>query len=155
MKPLAGGLLQNVPVAFKYLLQFDDVVPDPGIETAAEIDEIVALVEGPPGFTDSERSEMIQMREELGTRFCRRCQYCLPCPEGVPIPTVLNMRSFHRRLPREHMISGWVADAVAKARGCVECGECESKCPYGLEIPAMIANNVAFYDALEGQVAEA
>ena len=149
MKPLAGGLLDNAKIAFKYLLQFKDVVPDPGIETPAEIDEIVAVVNGSRELTAADREEISRMREELGTRFCRRCQYCQPCPEGIPIPTIMNLVSFNKRLPSEQMLSGWVADAVDKARGCVECGECEEKCPYGLEIRAIIAQNVAFYDALE------
>jgi predicted aldo/keto reductase-like oxidoreductase len=151
MKPLAGGLFDNARIAFKYLLQFDDVVPDPGIETAAEIDEIVAIVNGPHGISAAETDEIARMREELGTRFCRRCQYCLPCPEGITIPVIMNLVGFNKRLTREQMFGGWVAAAVEKARGCVECGECEEKCPYGLEIRAMIAENLAFYDALERQ----
>jgi predicted aldo/keto reductase-like oxidoreductase len=149
MKPLAGGLLDRAEIAFKYLLQFADVVPDPGIEKTAEIDEIVAIVNGPHALTATDRSEMERMREELGTRFCRRCQYCQPCPEGIPIPSIMNLVSFSKRLTEEQMFSGWVADAVDKARGCVQCGECEEKCPYDLEIRDMIAENVAFYDELE------
>jgi predicted aldo/keto reductase-like oxidoreductase len=149
MKPLAGGLFDNARIAFKYLLQFDDVVPDPGIETAAEIDEIVEIVGGPREISDAEIEEMDRLREELGTRFCRRCQYCQPCPEGISMPVIMNLVGFNKRLTREQMFSGWVAAAVEKARGCVGCGECEEKCPYGLEIRAIIAENVAFYDALE------
>jgi uncharacterized protein len=43
MKPLAGGMLDNATLAFKYLLQFPDVVPLFGIEKTWEIDEIVEL----------------------------------------------------------------------------------------------------------------
>jgi len=149
MKPLAGGLLDNAEIAFKYLLQFEDVVPDPGIEKPAEIDQIVAIVNSASELSAADREEIGRMRDELGTQFCRRCQYCQPCPEGIPIPSIMNLVSFNKRLPREQMFSGWVADAVDKARGCAECGECEEKCPYGLEIRSLIARNVALYDELE------
>jgi aryl-alcohol dehydrogenase-like predicted oxidoreductase len=37
MKPLAGGMLNNAAICFKYLLQFPDVVAIPGIEKIPEI----------------------------------------------------------------------------------------------------------------------
>ena len=44
MKPLAGGMLQNVTTVFKYLFQFPDVVTIPGIERVHEIEEIVEVL---------------------------------------------------------------------------------------------------------------
>jgi predicted aldo/keto reductase-like oxidoreductase len=151
MKPMAGGMLNNAGIAIKYLLQFKDVVPDPGIETPAEIDEIVAIATEPWELTPEERAEMQRMREELGTRFCRRCQYCEPCPEGVPISLMMNLPSFHKRFPADRFFGGWIAEAVDQARNCVECGECEAKCPYGLTIPDVVAQHVSLYDTLESQ----
>jgi len=45
MKPLSGGKIDNVSLAFKYLFQFPDVVPIPGIGKVKEIEEIVRLSE--------------------------------------------------------------------------------------------------------------
>jgi len=36
MKPFAGGMPEDVNLVIKYLLQFDNVVPDPGIEKIEE-----------------------------------------------------------------------------------------------------------------------
>ncbi|MFC1957280.1 aldo/keto reductase [Chloroflexota bacterium] len=47
MKPLAGGKIDNIPLAFKYLFQFPDIIPIPGIEKIEEIEEIVQILEGP------------------------------------------------------------------------------------------------------------
>jgi predicted aldo/keto reductase-like oxidoreductase len=151
MKPLAGGMLDNVAIAFKYLLQFDNVVPDPGIERTAEIDEILAITRADRDLTAADVQEIERMRAELGTRFCRRCQYCIPCPEGIPIPTVMNIPSFFKRMPPERVIEGWVAEAVTKAGNCVKCGECEEKCPYGLEIREVISQNVELFDRMEAE----
>lgn len=148
MKPFAGGMLDDANLAIKYLLQFDGVVPDPGIEKAEEIEEIVGIVNGPWEMTPQERQEMERFRAEVGTRFCRRCEYCQPCPQGVRISTLMNVRSFWKRFPRERFIGGWVAEAVESGRNCIECGECEEKCPYHLPIREMIAENVAFYDSI-------
>ncbi len=146
MKPLGGGLLENARIAIKYLLQFDDVLPDPGIQQVEEIDEIVRIVDGPWELTSQEQLEMDQIRAQVGTRFCHRCGYCQPCPEGVDIPTVLTIRSFHRRFPPERFRTGNIADAIAGARNCAECGECETKCPYHLPIREMLVENIAFYE---------
>jgi predicted aldo/keto reductase-like oxidoreductase len=148
MKPFAGGLLDKANLSIKYLLQFEGVVPDPGIEQVGEIEEIVEIVNGPWAMTEQERHDLEQIRAEVGTRFCRRCQYCLPCPQEVEIPTVLNTRSFWKRFPPERFLGGGIAKALDSARNCIECGECEGKCPYHLPIIEMLAENVAFYDSV-------
>jgi predicted aldo/keto reductase-like oxidoreductase len=148
MKPMAGGLLNDANLAIKYLLQFEHVVPDPGIQTIAEIEEIVDIVTGPWELTLQERQEMERIRAEVDTRFCRRCGYCEPCPEGVPISTTMNLRSFWKRFSAEQFFSGWLAEAVERARNCIECGECEEKCPYQLPIREMIVENLEFYDSV-------
>jgi predicted aldo/keto reductase-like oxidoreductase len=146
MKPLAGGMLADARLAIKYLLQFDAVVPDPGIETAAEIEEIVGIVEGPWALTPQERQAMADFRAEAGTRFCRRCEYCQPCPQEVRISTIMNLSSFLKRFPEERLREGWVAEAMLTGENCIECGECEEKCPYHLPIREMIAENLALYE---------
>ncbi len=147
MKPLAGGMLDNVVLAFKYLFQFPDVVTIPGIERINEIDEIIQVLEGPRKMTEAEQGEINQFREELGTRFCRRCDYCQPCSEEIPISTVMVANSFLKRLPPVRLFSGWVADGIEKATHCTECGECEDRCPYGLPIREMIDENINLYSA--------
>ena len=146
MKPFAGGLLDQANLSIKYLLQFEGVVPDPGIEKVEEIEEIVSIVEGPWAMTAAERAALEAIRAEVGTRFCRRCQYCMPCPEGVEIATIMNVHSFYRRFPRERFAGGGLAAAMATAANCVQCGECEAKCPYELPIIEMLAEYAAFYE---------
>jgi len=74
MKPLAGGMLDNVTVAFKYLMQFPYVVPIPGVEEIREIEEIVGIIEGPREMTDAELREMQRLRDELGNFV--KCSVC-------------------------------------------------------------------------------
>jgi uncharacterized protein len=148
MKPFAGGMLDNANLAIKYLLQFDSVVPDPGIERTVEIEEIVNIVNGPWELTSEERQQIEDLRAQVDTRFCRRCEYCQPCPQGVRISTIMNLPSFVKRFPRERLLEGWAADAIVTGENCIECGECEEKCPYHLPIREMIVEYMEIYESL-------
>ena len=147
MKPLAGGMLQNVTIAFKYLLQFPDVVSIPGIQRIREIEEIVQVSQGPWQMTEAEQSEMQRLREELGTRLCRRCNYCLPCPEEIPILLVMDITSMLKNMPPQHVFSGPIASGMEKAADCTKCGECEQRCTYGLPVMELIEEHVSLYQA--------
>ena len=142
MKPLAGGMLDNAAIAFKYLFQYPDIIPIPGIERIEEIEEIVRLLEGPVQMSETEQHEMKRLIEELGTRFCRRCNYCQPCSEEIPISMVMTSSSFFKRLPEERFFSGMFADAIEKAANCTQCGECEARCPYHLPIREILTEQL-------------
>jgi predicted aldo/keto reductase-like oxidoreductase len=145
MKPLAGGMIANARIAFKYLLQFPDIVTICGIEKLTEIEEIVQIVEGSHKMTAAEVEEMQKLKEELGTRFCHRCDYCQPCQQSIAISTVMIYPSLARRLPPEHLVSGIWSAVMERAAECTECGECEERCPYHLPIHDMIAEHVKQY----------
>jgi len=150
MKPMAGGMLQNATIAFKYLLQFKDIVIIPGIEKVNEIEEIVRIYDGSHKMTASERKKTQQMRDELGTRFCRRCDYCQPCSQGIPISMVMTFPSFVKRLPPDwYLKGGFIPDAMAKAAECSQCGECEARCPFRLPIREMLKEGYNLYEQVK------
>ncbi len=149
MKPFAGGMLGNARLALGYLLQYD-VLPDPGLETIAEAEEIAAIVADAKALSADDRAEIARVRGDMSPRFCHRCEYCQPCPEKIAITTVLHLRSFWKRFPPERFFGGNVAAAVAAARRCTACGTCEGRCPYQLPIRAMLRENIAWYEGLAG-----
>ncbi len=150
MKPLAGGMLDDATLCFKYLLQFPDIVTIPGIEKIREIEEIAAIYEGPQKITAAERKKMKQMAEELGTRFCRRCDYCQPCEQGIPISLIMTFPSFVKRLPPDwYLKSPFIPEAMEKAKNCTECGECESRCPFKLPIREMLKEGYNLYEKVK------
>ena len=154
MKPMAGGMVDNASIAIKFLRKFPEVVMIPGIEKIEEIEEIAAILEGPIDMTEAELREMEKIKKELGTRFCHRCDYCQPCTSQIPISTVLAAGSFYRRLPQEGFFGGFVAPAMAKATECVDCGECEERCPYNLPIREMIKEQAEWYAQLKREYEE-
>jgi len=133
MKPLCGGQYDNARLAFKFLNGFTDVVPIPGIEKAEEIEEIVAIVDSGEVLAGEEKAEAEKIAADLGKLFCRRCGYCMPCEQGVPVTTAMIFDSIVKRLPAESA-ARVSRDLVEKAADCIECGKCEERCPYDLPI---------------------
>jgi len=145
MKPLGGGLLERADLCFRFLQQYPDVVPIPGIQAKEELDEIVELYENPATLTDADNAAIEEIRSELGTKFCHRCEYCMPCEKGVQIPGVMSFKSVTRRLPPAAAI-GMAYAAMESVENCEECGECVAKCPYDLPIPDLLKENLALYE---------
>ena len=146
MKPFAGGQLQEANLTIKYLLQFEGVVPVPGVQKVEEIEEIVDIVNnGLWKLTPQEQQKIEDIRAELSTQFCRWCGYCQPCPQELNIPQLMNIPNSLKRWGRGQLLSR-LAEIVENGRTCIQCGECEDKCPYQLPIPEMILENIEFYE---------
>jgi len=144
MKPFAGGNITDARLATGYVLHHGSVVPDPGVEKVEEIEEIVGLVDGGIELTEDDWARMDATRDELGSRFCRQCMYCMPCPQGVEIWLLTYMKNLFRLWPRERVIQVF-GDRAETAEKCIQCGECEEKCPYSLPIRELIQENYVFY----------
>jgi len=161
MEPLRGGQLTNtVPPSVQDLWQSATVQRSPaewalqwiwnhpevsvvlsGMSTLPQVIENIdsadrsgaALLSGEElALIDNVRAEY----RRLVPVACTACRYCLPCPNGVEIAAILeyyndafiynNTRTprFHyRNLPKDKL-----------ADNCIECFECEEKCPQGLPI---------------------
>jgi predicted aldo/keto reductase-like oxidoreductase len=151
MKPFAGGMLEDARLAFKYLAQFPHAVAIPGIEKAAEMDQILEILSQPLDLSQGEREEMERIRTELGNRFCRRCEYCQPCPQDVPVPMLMTAASVLKRMPLPQFLNFMGAAVQTAAEQCEKCGECEERCPYGLPILEMMDESISLYRRAEAQ----
>jgi len=145
MKPLGGGLLERADLCFRFLQQHPYVVPIPGIRSKKEIEEIVELYRNPQQpLSDSDLKAIETIRSDVGEKFCHRCEYCMPCPQGVQISSVLMLRPAAKRLSCEN-VKGWLGAAMETVEHCIECGECEQKCPYNLPISDLLKENLALF----------
>ena len=88
---------------------------------------------------------MERYRTELGQRFCRRCEYCQPCEQGVMITPAMNYPIIARRMSGAKA-AGFSAKAMESVRNCTECGECVKRCPYDLPIPEMLKKHLELYE---------
>jgi predicted aldo/keto reductase-like oxidoreductase len=145
MKPLGGGLLDDARLCFRFLLQFEGIVPDPGIETAVQLSEILDVAGSRCPLTAEERAGMERYRRELGSEWCHRCDYCQPCQHGIAISTVLCAQSAARRMPVEK-VRTFVEEPFRAAEDCEECRQCVERCPYHLDIPALLKKRRVSWD---------
>ena len=145
MKPFGGGLLDDASTAIKYLMQFDNVVPDPGIEKLSEMEEIIRIIESGEQFNASDAETVDKMRAELGDHWCHKCDYCQPCPQNIRICVVLTLETFFKRMPIAHIVKT-IGKLVENARNCTNCRVCMSRCPYNLNIPVLLKEKLALWD---------
>ena len=146
MKALAGGLITNIPAAFAYLHSFSNAAPIWGMQAKKELAQFLRLAASPPALdADMERAVQAE-REALGGRFCRGCGYCLPCPQDIHIPFIARLDRLLRRSPwRQYAEKDWV-EKMRTAKTCLRCGDCATRCPYGLNPGELVAANVTDYE---------
>ncbi len=146
MKPFSGGAIDNARLSLKYVLSQPGIVAIPGVETRDLFDENWSVFTGNHQLTAAEREAIDDIRKRYDKSFCRRCDYCQPCTEEIPIQIVLGIRYAVKRFGDGFVLTGWGRDAVNKARSCTECGECMTRCPYELPIPELIKANLKWVD---------
>ena len=139
MKPLAGGAIEDATLALRFLCANEDVtVVIPGMAEIKEAEQNLAAVENTAPLTEEELAAMEKIRKDLGTHFCRRCNYCAPCTAGIFIPGVFLMEGYLSRYGLEDWAKMRYAGMEKTASDCIECGVCETRCPYGLPIREMM-----------------
>ena len=139
MKPLAGGAIEDATLALRFLCANENVtVVIPGMAEIKEAQQNIAAVENDAPLTGDELAAMDAIRKDLGTHFCRRCNYCAPCTVGISIPAMFLMEGYLSR----YGLADWAKmryDGLGKtASECIECGVCETRCPYNLPIREML-----------------
>lgn len=150
MKPMGGGVLEDARLCLGFLQQYPDVVPIPGIKSQQEAREMVSLYEDPVKLEAEDWVEIERIRRELGSRFCHRCEYCMPCEQGIPIPSVLSSKALLKRFSRE-VAAEMLREPMEKVELCTECGSCVERCPYELEIPRLLRENRELFFRMGGK----
>ena len=93
---------------------------------------------------------------------CTSCQYCMPCPEGLNIPTMFNIlnqfnqygegtragfEGYYKTLPKtQEDLEKSGRPNTGAANLCVKCGECLEKCPQQIEIPDELEKVVEIFE---------
>ncbi len=162
MEPLRGGLLANKPpqpvqalwdtagsdrTAADWALQWVWNQPQvslllSGMSTFHQVAENLASADhsGPGTMTSEELALVDRVRDQydaLSAIPCTNCKYCQPCPNDVAIPRIFELYNqavmFNARDPMRAAYTHWVREEE-RADNCIECGECETKCPQEIDI---------------------
>ena len=156
MEPLLGGLLANPPESVQKLwdsaanrrtpadwaLQWLWNQPEvsvvlSGMSTLEQVEQNVASANtsGVGTLTPEELPLFDEVREEyerVRQVPCTGCKYCMPCPNGVDIPKcfyIYNGGAMYGEVGRWRWVyTEWLPEE-ARADKCIQCRECEDKCP--------------------------
>lgn len=143
MKPLAGGAIDNPELAIRYILSNKNVsVVIPGMATLSELEGNINAAKNTAALTPQELNIINEIKQGLGTQFCRRCNYCAPCSVGIPISSVFLIEGYLTRYNLTDWAKFRYESLPVKASACIECGVCETRCPYNLPIRQMLKKAV-------------
>lgn len=161
MEPLKGGQLANLPQSitsifddsdydceiversFRWLANRPEVkVILSGMSTLNQIIENIEMARRLEENVLNEKEFKIyaKVKESLESRVkvpCTECKYCMPCPHGVNIPANFvqyNKASIYEDLEGPSYAYQHKFKDIEKASTCIECGECEPKCPQAIKI---------------------
>lgn len=139
MKPLAGGAIENVPLAMRFIAANKDITVNiPGMANEDELKQNVAAACDPSPISEEDLKEVQSIRDTLGNQFCRRCNYCQPCTMGINISFCFTINGYLTRYGLKDWAIGRYKAMAVEPNACVECGMCESRCPYHLPIIEML-----------------
>ncbi len=145
MKPFGGGRLGQARHCLGYVLQFPSVVPMIGFESEAEVREAIRLAETGVELTDADRRQMAAVKAELGQSFCRGCNYCDGCPQEIPVLSVMFFDVYRKQSGDLWVATDEYRETIEAVSRCEECRQCVERCPFDLDIPAIMRDVVARY----------
>jgi predicted aldo/keto reductase-like oxidoreductase len=146
MKPFSGGVIDDARLALKYALSEPGVLVLAGVERPDLLDENWRVFQEEAPLTEAEKREIAVLQQSYDKVFCRRCDYCQPCSEEIPIQMLLGLRALVKRMGLDLLRTGPMGAGIKKARNCTDCGECMTRCPYELPIPDLIRENLRWFD---------
>jgi predicted aldo/keto reductase-like oxidoreductase len=107
--------------------------------TVEQVVENAAVGFSEASITEEEREKLDQLVDDLGDRFCRRCNYCHDaCPQHIRIGVILEFYGKAKNPDNFPLSQRWYRGFEMNGSDCTECGACLPECPYNLPIPEML-----------------
>lgn len=145
MKALSGGLITDSAAAYHWMSMYNNVLPIWGIQHENELEQFIYYARHGVIDTKMAESSIMKDREELIGSFCRACGYCMPCPMGIEINTCARMSQLIRRSPSKNWLTAESREMMMRINDCIECGRCSARCPYSLNTPLLLKQNLDDY----------
>ncbi|MBN1904213.1 MAG: aldo/keto reductase [Deltaproteobacteria bacterium] len=161
MEPLRGGrFTKRIPDAVQRIWDTAEIKRSPaewGLRWVANHPDVSVILSGMTtmeqlkeniGIADEFKPESLTQKElgiidrvvkaykDIMAVGCTTCNYCMPCPNGVNIPMIFSLYNdvvmFKDEMPV--IMYNTMVPPDQNATNCIECGECEDKCPQHIEI---------------------
>lgn len=136
IKPMVFGYAADAAVALRYIFAARPDATTVGVYTQDELDENLAAEANSNGGVSREdiMAAIAASERKCLKVFCRRCDECVACPQGIDIKTVLR---WYEYFDRYHSWD-WAREQYQLLKpgleACDNCGICERECPYHLPI---------------------
>lgn len=158
IQEIVGGARNTPEVALRFVFSNPNVtLALSGMSSMTMVEENTATASREEPLTTEEKQNVLDMlteTERLSDLYCTGCGYCMPCPNDIDIPanfSAMNYykvwglkehaRQLYKRLGRKRKPDRTVVEAWAEA--CIECGECEPKCPQNIPIREQLKETAA------------
>jgi len=169
MEPLRGGkLAAGIPEAVKDAFNQADIKRSPadwalrwvwdhkgvsvvlsGMNTMEQLEENLKIAgEAKENSLSTKEKDVIGKARDLFLQRikvpCTACAYCMPCPNGIDIPSCFRLYNDYHIYGRDENYR-MLSDGK-KASNCIECGECESHCPQFIAISRELKNVTSLFE---------
>jgi predicted aldo/keto reductase-like oxidoreductase len=161
MEPLLGGRLANPPASIRQVIERSSVKRSPVdwalqwlwdqpevsvvLSGMSNLDQVKANLDSAAharshSFQAADLKLIANLQQKYRERSaipCTKCNYCMPCPNGVNIPAnfeIYNEAFLHEDIPGARFKYQIFIPEAARAGVCVACHDCEDHCPQKIPI---------------------
>ncbi|MBM3498256.1 MAG: hypothetical protein FJX74_06250 [Armatimonadetes bacterium] len=150
MKAAGAGVWDSaqVLVSTKWCLNQPITCANIGFATVDEVQAAARIGREDLTLTDEDEATLQRLRDQYELSYCRRCGECAPCPKGINIVGTLVGESMVKRLGWAQLGQRNFLENARKARDCDECGLCVERCPWALNVPALLPDALRRIEAM-------
>lgn len=153
MKPFGGGQLLNAKTSpFKRALTENQCIQYaldrpavltvlPGVRNHADLEKVLEYLDAPEEERDY--SVIGEFTPQNADGICVYCNHCQPCPRGLNVGLI--NKYYDLALAGDEMAKGHYGKLTVKADDCIQCGHCESRCPFHVHQEARMKEIAAYF----------
>jgi len=155
---LGSGNLNTYELALRFVLGHPGVCCAlSGMQSVEMVEKNTAVASLETPMTEEQWrtiGESMENLKKFSELYCTGCNYCQPCPQGIEIPKIFLAYTYHNVYGMKELAKKTWQNYVnneakpgCTSADCVDCGLCESRCPYQLPIREMLGRCRAAFGA--------
>ena len=117
------------------------LVAVPGVQTMEHLDQVLEFLQA----TDEEKDYSVigSFTADTISGTCVYCNHCQPCPAGIDIGLV--NKYYDLALAGDEIAANHYTKLSVQADACLQCGHCESRCPFDVKQESRMAQIAAYF----------